>query len=77
MGSLPEAATEFLASDGIAVVGVSRDTRNAATAIYRKLKSGGARVIPVNGRAREVEGDAWHRCLRTVCGWFGRLPRDA
>ena len=157
MGSLQEAATEFLGSDGIAVVGVSRDARNAANAIYRKLRGGGARVIPVNGRAREVEGDAcypdlksipggvqavlivappqatvdvvhqcadlgvrrvwihgsfgcgsvsaeavaycrqkdirviagacpmmfhapvdgWHRCLRTVCRWFGRLPRGA
>jgi uncharacterized protein len=155
MSTLQEAATEFLASDGIAIVGVSRDTRNAANAIYRKLKSGGARVVPVNGRSQEVEGDpcypdlksipggvqavlvvappraavdvvqqcadlgirrvwlhgtfgcgsvsaeavalcrqkeirviagacpmmfhapvdGWHRCMRTVCGWFGRLPR--
>ena len=155
MSTLQEAATEFLASDGIAIVGVSRDTRNAANAIYRKLRDGGARVVPVNGRAQEVEGatcypdlksipggvqavlvvvppkaavevvrqcadlgirrvwihgtfgcgsvskdavaycrekkirviagacpmmfqapvDGWHRCMRTVCGWIGRLPR--
>jgi hypothetical protein len=66
MNTLPEAAAEFLSSDGIAIVGVSRDERNAANAIYRKLRSSGARVVPVNGRAEEVEGDPCYPDLRSI-----------
>lgn len=68
MGTLQEAAAEFLASDHIAVVGVSRDTRGTANAIYRKLKGGGAHVVPVNGRARELEGDACYPDLKSIPG---------
>ncbi len=68
MGTLREAAAEFLASDKIAIVGVSRDSRNAANGIYRKLRSTGARVVPVNRRADEVEGDPCYRDLRSIPG---------
>jgi predicted CoA-binding protein len=68
MSTLEKAAAEFLSSDGIAVVGVSRDARSAANAIYRKLRSGGKRVIPVNRRAGEAEGDACYPDLRSIPG---------
>lgn len=81
MGTLKEAATEFLASDGIAIVGVSRDSRNAANGIYRKLRDTGVQVVPVNQRAEEVEGDRCYHDLRSIPGGVRAVlivvPRDA
>ena len=57
MDQLKEAAREFLAQERIAVAGVSRDSRQAANAIYRKLREHGYDVVPVNPNAEEVEGD--------------------
>jgi predicted CoA-binding protein len=57
MGTLREAANEFLAQKRIAVAGVSRDEKQTANAIYRHLRKHGYDVIPVNPNAREVEGD--------------------
>ncbi|MFO7895109.1 MAG: CoA-binding protein [Longimicrobiales bacterium] len=58
-----EAAEEFLAQTRIAVAGVSRDEKQAANAIYRRLRDAGYRVSPVNPNAGEVEGD---RCYPSV-----------
>ncbi|MDX1675124.1 MAG: CoA-binding protein [Longimicrobiales bacterium] len=57
MSELREAAGEFLAQKRIAVAGVSRDGRQAANAIYRRLRDDGYDVVPVNPNAPEVEGD--------------------
>lgn len=58
-----EAAEEFLAQRRIAVAGVSRDPKQAANLIYRRLRSAGYEVYAVNPNADEVEGD---RCYPTV-----------
>jgi predicted CoA-binding protein len=57
MRPLREAAEEFLAQDRIAVAGVSRDEKQPANLIYRRLRDAGHAVFPVNPRATEVEGD--------------------
>lgn len=62
-----QAAKEFLAQTRIAVAGVSRDEKQAANAIYRRLRDAGYRVFPVNPNADEVEGD---RCYPSV----GAIP---
>lgn len=55
--SLPQAVSDFLAGQRIAVVGVSRTPTEAANAIYRRLREAGYGVYAVNPRADEVEGD--------------------
>jgi uncharacterized protein len=63
MIALREAAEEFLAQPRIAVAGVSRDSRQPANLIYRRLRSTGHEVFAVNPNANEVEGD---RCFSSV-----------
>ena len=67
MIALREAAEEFLAQRRIAVAGVSRDTKQPANLIYRRLRSSGHEVFAVNPNANEVEGD---RCFASV----GAIP---
>ena len=62
------AIDDFLAQKNIAVVGVSRQSREAANTIYRKLRERGYRVIPVNPRATEVEGDPCFPDLGAIDG---------
>jgi hypothetical protein len=57
MPTLRDAAEEFLSQHTIAVAGVSRDPRQPANLIYRRLREHGYRVFPVNPNADEVEGD--------------------
>jgi len=63
MPTLREAAEEFLTQRRIAVAGVSRDDKQPANLIYRRLRSNGYEVFPVNPNAEEVEGD---RCFASV-----------
>lgn len=63
MTSLRDAAEEFLAHERIAVAGVSRDTRQPANLIYRRLRASRHHVFAVNPNADEVEGD---RCYASV-----------
>lgn len=63
MDALRKAASAFLALRRIAVAGVSRDRRQAANAVYRRLRKAGYEVVPVNPASDEVEGD---RCFRTL-----------
>jgi predicted CoA-binding protein len=56
MKKLPASVAEFLEGERLAVAGVSRDSKQAANAIYRRLLSSGFEVLPVNPRAEEVEG---------------------
>ena len=55
--TLREAAEDFLAQRRIAVAGVSRDTKQPANLIYRRLRDTGHDVFAVNPNAQEVEGD--------------------
>jgi predicted CoA-binding protein len=57
MPTLREAAEEFLAQPHIAIAGVSRDTKQPANLIYRRLRATGHEVFAVNPYAEEVEGD--------------------
>jgi predicted CoA-binding protein len=54
---------DFLAQQRIAFVGVSRDPKQFANAVYRAFKSRGYQVYPVNPHAEQLEGD---RCYPTV-----------
>jgi len=53
----------FLALKKIAVIGVSRDTRQFANTAYRLLKERGYTVFPINPYAERVEGD---RCYPNI-----------
>jgi predicted CoA-binding protein len=57
MTKLRDAAEEFLAQPRIAVAGVSRDAKQPANLIYRRLRDTGHEVFAVNPHADEVEGD--------------------
>ena len=61
--TLRAAAEEFLAQHRIAVAGVSRDAKQPANLIYRRLRATGHDVFAVNPNAEEVEGD---RCYPSV-----------
>jgi predicted CoA-binding protein len=63
MTTLREAAEDFLSQRRIAVAGVSRDTKQPANLIYRRLRDAGHEVFAVNPSADEVEGD---RCYKAV-----------
>jgi predicted CoA-binding protein len=67
MATLDEAVKEFLAQKRLAVVGVSRSSKEAANFIYRKLRKAGYEVFPVNPNTQEIEGD---NCFPSV----GSIP---
>lgn len=54
--TLRAAADEFLSQKVIAVAGVSRDPKQPANLIYRRLRDSGHEVYAVNPNATEVEG---------------------
>ena len=56
MGKIPEPVADFLRASRFAVAGVSRDPRQAANAVYRKLRASGYEVFAVNPNAAEVDG---------------------
>ena len=56
MPTLPDPVADFLRGRRFAVAGVSRDSRQAANAVYRKLRASGYEVFPVNPNASDVEG---------------------
>ncbi len=63
MTTLRAAAADFLAQKRIAVAGVSRDSKQPANLIYRRLRDTGHQVFAVNPHAEEVEGE---HCFRSV-----------
>ena len=65
---LPKPVDEFLRGKRIAIAGVSRDPRQAANAVYRKLRDSGYETFPVNPNAPEVEGSTCYPDLRHVPG---------
>jgi hypothetical protein len=68
MTALDVAVREFLACNRIVVAGVSRDGKQAANAIYRKLRASGRQVVATNPRADRVEGDPCYPSLRAIPG---------
>jgi len=68
VATLKEAADDFLAQKRIAVVGVSRSSKEAANLVYRTLRSRGYEVFAVNPNAEEVEGDRSFHDLASIPG---------
>jgi hypothetical protein len=70
----------FLAQRHLAFVGVSRDPKQFANAVYRTLRDGGRTMYPVNRHATEVEGDECYATLAAVPdpldGVVVMVPRD-
>lgn len=56
MSNATELIADFLRGKRIAVAGVSRRADSAANPVFRKLRSAGYDVFPVNPNASEVEG---------------------
>jgi uncharacterized protein len=48
---------DFLAQEHLAFVGASRDTKEFANSVYRRLREGGRTLYPVHRDAAEIEGD--------------------
>ncbi len=72
MARIPESVAQFLASQRIAVAGVSRDSNQPANAIFRRLRETGHDVVPVNPNAATLEGVACFPDIASVPG-----PLDA
>ena len=68
MLKVPELVDEFLQGKRIAVAGVSRDSRQAANAVYRKLRDCGYEAFPINPKASEVEGARCYPDLSSIPG---------
>ena len=68
MAKIPESVAEFLGGRRIAVAGVSRDARQAANAVYRKLRDTGYDALPVNPKASQVEGVRCYPDLASIPG---------
>lgn len=66
MNALQHAVADFLDGRRIAVVGVSRNPREAANAIYRRFRDAGYEVYAVNPKADTVEGDRCYPDLAAV-----------
>jgi hypothetical protein len=64
----PESVAAFLRGRRFAVAGVSRQPGQAANAVFRKLKSAGYDVYPINPSASEVEGTPCYRDVSAVPG---------
>jgi hypothetical protein len=73
MPKLPASVSEFLAGKRFAVAGVSRQPKQAANAIYRKLRGIGLEVLPINPNAAEVEGVQCYPDLASVPGYVDRV----
>ena len=63
-----EAIDDFLAQKHIAFVGVSRDSKEFANAVYRELRDHGRTLYPVNAQATAatIEGDIVYHQLSSV-----------
>ena len=68
MPTLREDADEFLAQKRIAVAGVSRDPKQPANLIYRRLRATGHETFAVNPNADTVEGDPSYQDLQSIPG---------
>ena len=68
MAETPELVAEFLRGKRIAVAGVSRAGASAANPVFRKLRSSGYEVFPVNPNASQVEGVTCYPDLASIPG---------
>ncbi|HLE51856.1 MAG TPA: CoA-binding protein [Anaerolineales bacterium] len=68
MSTVDTLAKDFLSQKRIAVAGVSRSGEDAANLIYRRLKSTGHQVFPVNPNTEAFEGDPCYPDLKSIPG---------
>jgi uncharacterized protein len=68
MTTLRQAADEFLAQRKIAFAGVSRDSKQSANLIYRRLRDTGHEMFAVNPNAAQVEGDPCYASVSAIPG---------
>jgi len=68
MAHRPENVDAFLRGRRIAVAGVSRQPNQAANAVFRRLKSAGYEVLPINPNATHVEGTKCYADVGAVPG---------
>ncbi|MEZ5293882.1 MAG: CoA-binding protein [Vicinamibacterales bacterium] len=66
MSTSPASVQQFLSGRRFAVAGVSRQTGQAANAVFRKLKQAGYDVVPVNPHASELEGVPCYRSVTAI-----------
>lgn len=57
---------EFIASELIAMVGVSRDPKKFGFAAFRELKEKGMNIIPVNPYTEEIHGSKVYHDLKSL-----------
>ena len=57
---------DFLASEPIAMVGVSRDPKKFGFAAFRELKEKGMNIIPVNPHTEEIHGSKAYHDLKSM-----------
>ena len=62
----PESVAAFLRGRRIAVAGVSRQSSQAANAVFRKLRASGYEVFAINPNAAEVEGVPCYRDIAAI-----------
>jgi len=65
---MPSAVAAFLQGRRIAVAGVSRNSAQPANAIFRKLRTSGYEVFPINPKAAAVEGVQCYTDIGSVPG---------
>ena len=68
MAKIPAVVAEFLRGRRVAVAGVSRETGQAANAVYRKIRDSGYDVLPINPKTTEVEGVRCYPDVRAIPG---------
>ena len=68
MTKIPSTVAEFLAGKRFVIAGVSRQPKQFANAIYRRLLDSGFDVLPVNPNAAEVEGVRCYPDLGSIPG---------
>lgn len=57
---------EFLASDPVAMAGVSRNPKKFGFAAFRELKEKGMNIIPVNPNATEIHGEKVYPDIKSL-----------
>lgn len=57
---------EFLASEPIAMAGVSRNPKKFGFAAFKELKEKGLNVIPINPHADEIHGSKVYRDVKSL-----------
>ena len=66
MRPVPEAVAMFLRGKRLAVAGVSRNGREPSNAIFKRFRSCGYEVFPVNPAATIVEGEPCYPDLKSL-----------